>query len=413
MSEVEIVPPAKPEPLFTLDLGDNGGLFAPTSWAELTKWIHAEQSTWVWLHQHSYGSHEQGAREGLDHLNQALGHAQQAQNASQSNPAHSIQELGSCRNRLDAAYLQRKLPHSSSPLAKRVASMQQVHGNQVASYFLSVFVSPQNGQPQFQVQNLDAWRGLVEGILERFQLVAAVSKGRRVAADQSFDQLRLKAERLVGEKSQAYDALHRDYQGLADSIRLAADGHTQGFEKAQQAREEDFAKLKVEHERAMDGLRKTFREELALRAPAAYWSDKHKGHKRWSVVTGALSFAGIGAAVCGLGFQIHDLLKGTPNGNLPETWRVAVLALIGVFSVWALRLVVRMFLSHLHLLADASERVVMVQTYLALLEGDHLSSKEDRQLILQALFRPATDGIVKDEGIPFSLAEVLTRTGKP
>lgn len=51
--------------------------------------------------------------------------------------------------------------------------------------------------------------------------------------------------------------------------------------------------------------------------------------------------------------------------------------------------------------------------YLSLMEGDQLSGKEDRQLILQALFRPASDGIVKDEGVPFSLAEVLTRTGKP
>jgi hypothetical protein len=55
----------------------------------------------------------------------------------------------------------------------------------------------------------------------------------------------------------------------------------------------------------------------------------------------------------------------------------------------------------------------LTHTYLSLMEGDQLTSKEDRQLILQALFRPASDGIVKDEGVPFSLAEVLTRTGKP
>ena len=106
------------------------------------------------------------------------------------------------------------------------------------------------------------------------------------------------------------------------------------------------------------------------------------------------------------------MLSKTPAGSVPETWRLAVLALVGVFTVWALRLVVRMFLSHLHLLTDAGERVVMVQTYLSLMEGEHLTSKEDRQLILQALFRPAADGIVKDEGVPFSLAEALTRSGK-
>jgi Family of unknown function (DUF6161) len=71
-----------------------------------------------------------------------------------------------------------------------------------------------------------------------------------------------------------------------------------------------------------------------------------------------------------------------------------------------------MFLSHLHLSTDAAERVVMVKTYLSLLEGDHLSGDEDRQLILQALFRPASDGIVKDEGLPPSAFEFLTRQSK-
>jgi hypothetical protein len=47
-----------------------------------------------------------------------------------------------------------------------------------------------------------------------------------------------------------------------------------------------------------------------------------------------------------------------------------------------------------------------------LLEGDRLANKEDRQLILTALFRPAADGIVKDEGIPPSMLEFLTRQGK-
>ncbi len=81
--------------------------------------------------------------------------------------------------------------------------------------------------------------------------------------------------------------------------------------------------------------------------------------------------------------------------------------------MWGIRLIVRMFLSHLHLATDAAERVVMTQTYLSLLDGKHLPNDEDRKLILQALFRPTSDGIVKDEGVPFSLAEALTRSGKP
>jgi hypothetical protein len=413
MTDTTAAPPAKPEPLFTLDLKENGGRLAPTNYGELVRWIQTEQNFWIWFQQRSYGNHDNFQREATGQLGEALNYAQEAQQHVQSNPQHSQQRLEVTRDRIQQVFLQRKLPHSSTPLAKRVDAYRKDAGDQAASYFLAVSMNPSNGQPQFQANDLAAWRGLFEGLQERFQMPQAAAKGKKAAAEQSFDQLRTKTEQLLGEKTEAYDALHRDYQSLAESIRSAAGDQASGFETAQGERQSEFDQLKTAHEQAMEALRKTFREELALRAPAEYWSKKRQGHRLWAVVSGGLSFLGIGGAAAGLGWQIHELLNKTPAGSVPETWRLALLALVGVFTVWALRLVVRMFLSHLHLLADASERVVMVQTYLSLLEGEHLDSKEDRQLILQALFRPATDGIVKDEGVPFSLAEALTRSGKP
>ena len=413
MTDTTAAPPAKAAPLFTLDLNENGGRLAPTDHGELIRWIQTEQNFWMWIQQRSYGNHENFQREAMGQLAEALNYTQESQQHLQSNPQHSQQRLEVSRDRIQQVFLQRKLPHSSTPLAKRVDAYRKDAGDQAASYFLAASMNPANGQPQFQVNDFAAWRGLFEGLQERFQIPLAAAKGKKAAADQSFDQLRTKAEQLLGEKTEAYDALHRDYQSLAESIRSAAGDQAVGFERAQGLRQAEFDQLKEAHEQAMEALRKTFREELALRAPAEYWSKKRDGHLKWAWVSGAVSFAGIGGSAFGLGWQIHELLNKTPAGSVPETWRLAVLALVGVFTVWALRLVVRMFLSHLHLLTDASERVVMVQTYLSLLEGEHLDSKEDRQLILQALFRPASDGILKDEGVPFSLAEALTRTGKP
>lgn len=413
MQETTVVPPAKAQPLFSLDLNENGGRLAPTDHGELIQWIQAEQNHWSWIQQRHYGNHENSQREALGQLAEALNFAHESLQHLQSNPQHSQQRLEVVRDRIQQVFLQRQLPHSSTPLAKRVDAYRKDAGDQAASYFLAVNMNPAFSQPQLQATEFAAWRGLFEGLQERFQMPQAAAKGRKAAADQSFDQLRTKTEQLLGEKAEAYDALHRDYQSLADSIRTAAGEQASGFETAQQQRQTAFDQQKDAHAQAMEALRKTFREELALRAPAEYWSNKHAGHLKWAWVTGAISFAGIAVATGGLGWQIHELLNKTPSGAAPETWRLAVLALVGVFTVWALRLVVRMFLSHLHLLTDAAERVVMVKTYLSLLEGDRLSSAEDRQLILQALFRPATDGIVKDEGIPASFFELLTRNPKP
>lgn len=412
MTEANAAPTPRPEPLFTLDLTDNGGLFAPATLEEATAWMQREQQFWSWLQNRNWGNHEQGLRHARSQIDQAMSEVQQARQYKESNPQQYQNQVTNAQNLLQDVFARARLPHSSTPLAKRIDEYRQSVNDQAASFFAAVFVPPPQGH-HFQPQDLLAWRGLTEGLIERYGLSSAPAKGRKQAAEQSFEQLRVKAEGLLGEKSTAYDALHRDYATLAESVRLTAEEHKTQFDGAQAQREGDFDALVAEHQQEMESLRKTFREEIALRAPATYWDDKRKEHQRLSWVTGILSFGGIAAAAGGLIWLIHDLLRATQPNSAPEAWRVAMLVLIGLFAVWGVRLVVRMFLSHLHLATDAAERVVMTRTYLSLLEGDRLTSKEDRQLILQALFRPTSDGIVKDEGVPFSLAEVLTRTGKP
>lgn len=408
--ESAVAPPTpKAEPLFTLKLGDNGGQLAPTDYAVLTRWIQTEQANWSWLMQRKRGDHENALRECVDGLNHAANHASQAQQHLTSNPQHAEQQKEACKSRVEDVFLRRRLPHSSTPLAKRIETFRNEAGDLAASNFAAVLVSSQNGEPRFQPQELNAWRGLIEGLIERFNLHAAVAKGRKQAAEQSFEQLRTKAEQLVNEKTETYEALHRDYDALARTIRVAESDQSTKFNEAQISRHDEFDKLRGKHAEDMESLRKTFREEIALRAPAEYWEKKRVGHRNLAWVTGIASFAGIAIAAAVLGSQIHELLQGTAPNASPESWRIGILVIIAIFLVWGVRLFVRMFLSHLHLLTDSGERVVMVQTYLSLLEGDRLASKEDRQLILQALFRPASDGIVKDEGLPTSLAEALTR----
>jgi len=405
-------PPEPPqEPLFTLDLSENGGLFAPTTLEQARTWIQRERSFWSWINQQSFGNHDQGIKQALEKLNQAINNAQQAQQYKDSHPQQYQVEISTVQNQVKDAFVQRKLPHSSSPLAQRIDAYRKATDDQTGSFFASVFVPPSQGH-QFHPQDLAAWRGMVEGLIDRFSLGNAPPKGRKQAADQSFEQLRVKAEALLGEKTTTYDALHRDYGTLAEGIRASAGEQTSQFNTSQVNREGDFETLVTEHKEEMENLRKTFREEIALRAPAEYWEIKRKGHDRMARITGVLAFGSMGGAAIFLSLFIHDLLGNTAPGTAPESWKVAMLVLIGLFTVWALRLVVRMFLSHLHLSTDAAERVVMVRTYLSLLEGDRLSGNDDRQLILQALFRPASDGIVKDEGLPPSIFEFLTRQSK-
>ena len=68
-------------------------------------------------------------------------------------------------------------------------------------------------------------------------------------------------------------------------------------------------------------------------------------------------------------------------------------------AFWIGRILLRMYLSGHHLATDAEERRTMIMTFLALAKSKSVQDA-DRNLILTALFRPGSDGIVKDDAAP-------------
>ena len=125
-------------------------------------------------------------------------------------------------------------------------------------------------------------------------------------------------------------------------------------------------------------------------------------------MAGGASLVLMGAVGGGLVWAI-DAVVGTATN--PDWWRVGVLGILATLGVWVIRIAVRLFLSNFHLQTDAEERAVMVNVYLSLLEDDKADmSPDDRRIILQALFRPTSTGIVKDDAAPPGVIEVVTRT---
>jgi Family of unknown function (DUF6161) len=73
--------------------------------------------------------------------------------------------------------------------------------------------------------------------------------------------------------------------------------------------------------------------------------------------------------------------------------------LMTTIAFWIGRILLRMYLSGHHLATDAEERRTMIMTFLALAKNKSVE-ENDRKLILTALFRPGSDGIVKDDAAP-------------
>lgn len=78
-----------------------------------------------------------------------------------------------------------------------------------------------------------------------------------------------------------------------------------------------------------------------------------------------------------------------------------------------MRILVRLTLSHIHLGTDAKHRSVCVESYLALLShSEKAVGESERAIILTQLFRPASDGLVRDDAMPPTLFERITSPGR-
>lgn len=178
----------------------------------------------------------------------------------------------------------------------------------------------------------------------------------------------------------------------------------------------EFTDLIAKEKADWTTLHKAYDESLALAKPVEFWKKKARSHFRLSWAFGIVSLLAGGGVFYLLQNLIHENLRvpdavKDPAAWHPEYWRLAVMIAAGIFSVWVIRILVRIFLSHVHLLSDANERVTMALTYLSLLRSDGGLPEKDRQLILQTLFRPASSGVVKDDGVPLSWIEAITKTG--
>ena len=170
---------------------------------------------------------------------------------------------------------------------------------------------------------------------------------------------------------------------------------------------EDFEITLNEAKGKLTDFETTFKENIALQSSVAYWTKKREHHQKvmwWLAV-----FTVTSAVVTGL------VTIQAANEYLDKTIDEVKLAQIGVtlaistLGVWLTRLSAKIFISNLHLRTDADERVTMIQTYLAFLAEGKGPKDDERQLILQTLFRPSTTGFIKDDGPTTPFGTIVTK----
>ncbi|WP_353189888.1 DUF6161 domain-containing protein [Pandoraea pnomenusa] len=292
-----------------------------------------------------------------------------------------------------------------SSIGIRISELQKRDPLEALAY---MFVYAPNEQYPFDTNAPAAWRGFLAGIADRYG-IGSVPRDSYQAQLASVEEMKAGFSRVIAEKAEAMNSLHREYEQLRDDCRTTAQGNANQFSRALEKIKELHAAALEGHSSTMQNLQEVFREKMTLRAPVDYWEDRRSHHQKRTKVLGGWTFGSMAILALMLGGVAWWVMGNLTADGKPELWRASVLVLVAVIGVWATRLIVRIFLSHSHLETDAAERVVMVKTYLALLESDKDLSPEDRKLVLAPLFRPASDGIVKDEGLPHPALDALTK----
>jgi hypothetical protein len=305
-------------------------------------------------------------------------------------------------------YTSTKFPHSSSRRGQLVEVMSKRSTHEAIAYLYAIL--PGTGH-QFDARHPDAWKGLISGILDRPDITALPAETYQ-AALASTDALRAKLEMEIGTRKRSFDALQRKYNELVKKIEDSDKTQHQNFTDLMHKINTAHEMALAEHQKAMDTIQEVFRTSMALRAPVSYWKDKADLHEKQSKNARNVVIVGMFSLIA-LAFIAPFLFFGdVPRGTLPEPWKLTLLGFFSILGIWSMRLIVRVYLSHSHLANDAAERVTMAQTYLALQEESVQASNEDRTLILASLFRPASDGMVKDDSLPNPALDILTRSSR-
>lgn len=146
----------------------------------------------------------------------------------------------------------------------------------------------------------------------------------------------------------------------------------------------------------------SYEEDLKLHATRKYWQRKRSTHRK-QLKTLSISFLIsliITILTVTIGFFYFDPITETIVNNKKQIIinynKMGLLLLISSIGIWISRLLLKVLLSNLHLQEEAREKETMIISYLALMKEGGLD-KDDRVVILDAIFRPSSNGIIKDD----------------
>lgn len=386
------------KPILVLEFGEKGGRLEFEQPADVQQWYSEEIGKWQWLQQIQQASNVFNMlRNEQQRANQFI--AQWIQN--QSNDANS-QALMNLKNIIEPVVRNQLVGLSSSPVGAFILRLQQERGPQVAAGAFFALGGP------FAPNNVPLYPLIIEGMIKGF-LYANEIDWTATTHRQALEKLKHQYTGNISEQKRKLQELELTNQDLNVKFGEMLETKNLALDNLHENQEVEFKQLIGAHENNLKAIEEAYDQKLALLKPVKYWNARKKlcvkNANRYAI---ASIIVGIVILVA-LGILAYKFFFSVPVGEKPQIWQVGVFSVVSFFCIWLERILVRLFISNMHLATDAEERVTMLQTYLSIIREGSEFSPEDKSLILERLFDPASDGLVKDDAAPPTPLEMLSR----
>ncbi len=413
-------------PYLELNFQENGGLYQFDSIEQIRKFLSDEIKFWDWLNSiqnqtyrpiigRLYSEIHNNLASTLNHLN------------NRNNYSTDTDFASTIKERLSHCFITKKIPISTSPLGEFINHQKDENLMQIAAG-LCVYLDIENvlnGRDRYiflEGANLIAnfRMGLHPNTSAAYRTTITKAKNDLVA--KVFEKMQQADDFLKGIEKENKEELDKFISEKIQEIEEQKTIHINDYNNIMPRAINSIAEL--------EQTKKTYEEFMRLKAPVKYWSIKKRHHRHYSVGYGVVALAIVLAGIfllqntlshassmaLNISNDIADIHVDASSEKIVQTKTTGEIAFDGLHYIyypifisslliilslyfWILRLFVRLTLSEHHLSIDAHEKSIMTSTYLALSHKKLLDEK-DRSLILTSLFRPTSDGFVKDDSSP-------------
>ncbi len=378
---------------------------------EATKWVKTELEAWQRL-----ANEGAGLRRVVHDFNQLwepIKHWLPRIADAAANPTKASAVAESLQSDMRSHYVGGAIVHQSQ-IGEQVREIGSRYGP-LASYGAAAILGKrtlrfENGNipSEFLLGMIDVWlfkRGIADRAGAELRLLEQVKFDTQALLDSL-------TSRVEDANVEVDSWSNRAREAFTSRVQLA-DARIKRFGQATRALFSRARRQAQHHEaltqRELAELKATFATQVALQEPITFWRNKASRHQKafwgWAVTFLVVSVGG----ACGLYYLWKGILvngdKATGLTDAP-LWQIGALVLSGTVYLVTLRIISRLVGSESHLHKVAEERAVMAETFIALVQGKHLAAADTLKLVLSALFKTTTTGLVREDAVPPSLHEI-------